>query len=121
MNQYTGPWVEGVRNTAGRNLPGNFTEPTDTNCYNSFPDLDKDSDNDGNPDLKIDALLKNNILATEEDFLWVSMGKHSILGISENKILDDICSCLLEGSYSTGQLASKINILFLADFVSNNY
>lgn len=53
MNQYTGPWVEGVRNTAGRNLPGNTTEPTDTNCYNSFPDLDKDSDDDGNPDLKI--------------------------------------------------------------------
>ena len=70
MNQYTGPWVDSIRNTAGRNLPGNTTEPTNTNCYNSFPDLDKDTDDDGKPDLKIVTQQEKNFGELLEDILF---------------------------------------------------
>ncbi len=43
MNQYMGPWEEGTRVTASRNLPANVVEPNETSCLRSFPGIDTDT------------------------------------------------------------------------------
>ena len=69
MNQYMGPWVEGIRNSEARNLPGNINDPNNTSCYNSFPDLDKDKDNDGTDEFKVVTQFEQNFGELIEDFL----------------------------------------------------